>query len=503
MSVLIHKKEYADVTLLLEGTYPYVRGGVSSWVHQIIQALEEYQFSLVFLGGSPDMYGEIAYDIPENVVHFEQHYLFSAGQAGFPDDRQGNPEAFAKLDRIHEKFRMSQNLQRSELEAFINMLGKEDGITHKDLLYSREAWKMIRHYQQFSTDKSFTDYFWTVRTVHAPMFFMEKLSRNIPESRFYHTISTGYGGLIGSMLAIRRKRPLLISEHGIYTKERKIDLFHADWIHDERDAFSGGNIADISYVRRLWIKVFEGMGQIAYDAASKIISLYEGNRQRQLLDGAPEQKTMVIPNGINIQKFLAARNLRAESTPKVAGLIGRVVPIKDIKAFIRAMHLVCRKFPDAEGWIIGPDEEDPEYADECRSLAKSLGLDGNIKFLGMQKVDKIFPKLGVSVLTSISEGLPLVTLEGFAAGVPSVVTNVGACKELVEGRDAEDKAIGPAGIVTEIASPEETGLAIIRLLSDRDFWNHCRDAGIARVERYYDEKDLFEAYRALYLEMNG
>ena len=39
-----------DVTLLLEGTYPFVSGGVSSWVHQIIRGLPEYSFSLVFLG---------------------------------------------------------------------------------------------------------------------------------------------------------------------------------------------------------------------------------------------------------------------------------------------------------------------------------------------------------------------------------------------------------------------------------------------------------------------
>ena len=50
--------QMADVTLLLEGTYPYVSGGVSSWVHQIIRGLPEIKFSLVFLGGDPKLYGE-------------------------------------------------------------------------------------------------------------------------------------------------------------------------------------------------------------------------------------------------------------------------------------------------------------------------------------------------------------------------------------------------------------------------------------------------------------
>ncbi|WP_261887424.1 DUF3492 domain-containing protein [Vibrio aerogenes] len=41
----------ADVILVLEGTYPYVRGGVSSWVHQLIHGLPSVTFELVFLGG--------------------------------------------------------------------------------------------------------------------------------------------------------------------------------------------------------------------------------------------------------------------------------------------------------------------------------------------------------------------------------------------------------------------------------------------------------------------
>ena len=43
-------------------------------------------------------------------------------------------------------------------------------------------------------------------------------------------------------------------------------------------------------------------------------------------------------------------------------------------------------------------------------LAYFLGLEGKVKFLGFQKPDEIFPKLGLTVLTSISEALPLVVL---------------------------------------------------------------------------------------------
>ena len=44
--------EIADITLLLEGTYPFVSGGVSSWVHQIIRGLSEIKFHLLDITSS-------------------------------------------------------------------------------------------------------------------------------------------------------------------------------------------------------------------------------------------------------------------------------------------------------------------------------------------------------------------------------------------------------------------------------------------------------------------
>ena len=44
------RAERADIGLLLEGTFPYVSGGVSSWVNQIIRGFPQYTFALVFIG---------------------------------------------------------------------------------------------------------------------------------------------------------------------------------------------------------------------------------------------------------------------------------------------------------------------------------------------------------------------------------------------------------------------------------------------------------------------
>ncbi|MCV5951315.1 GT4 family glycosyltransferase PelF, partial [Escherichia coli] len=68
--------------------------------------------------------------------------------------------------------------------------------------------------------------------MHTPLWTLADLAEQLPPARVYHTVSTGYAGYLGAVLARRHHRPLVLSEHGIYTKERRIDLFSAQWISD-------------------------------------------------------------------------------------------------------------------------------------------------------------------------------------------------------------------------------------------------------------------------------
>ena len=494
----------ADVALLLEGTYPYVSGGVSSWVHQIIRGLPEIRFALVFLGGDPKHYGKPRYELPANVVRLDTHYLMALGRMNAPRLRPGNAARFADSARLHDYLRGSQDtgLPAGLLTRLFQSLGQEGGITRDDFLLSEAAWLQIcSDYERLCSDPSFVDYFWTVRMMHAPIFQLAAIARDLPLCRSYHAISTGYAGLLGALLHHRQQRPFLLTEHGIYTKERKIDLAQAEWIKEPADAARasfGSGQGGLGYTRGLWIRFFEGLGRLTYDAADPVVSLYEGNRQRQIQDGAQAPRTRVIPNGIDLARFAPLRARRAERVPMVLGLLGRVVPIKDIKTFIRALRGVVNRIPEAEGWIIGPTDEDPAYARECEALVASLGLGERVKFLGFQKPEDILPKLGLMVLTSISEALPLVLLEGFASGLPALATDVGACREVLHGGCAEDRALGSAGAVVHIADPDATARAALALLQDEARWRAAQAAGIARVETFYTQAAMLDAYRRTY-----
>ena len=493
------QRRQADVGLLLEGTFPYVAGGVSSWVNQIIRGFPDITFAVVFIGSLEEEYGAAKYELPENVVHFERHYLYAPRAAPQVRKVKGDRATFAVVEAMHRYFRAPH--AHGDGRALFRQLAPElaDGsLDQEDFLYSERSWDFLSaQYREFSSDPSFVDYFWTVRTMHAPVWILAGIARDLIPCRVYHTVSTGYAGLLGALLKYRAGKPLILTEHGIYTKERRIDLFNAHWIPDNRVIFQR-DPTEIAYFRQMWMRFFEGIGKVCYDASDATVALFEGNRLRQIEDGADAERTMNIPNGIDVARYARLRAERPARTPPVLALIGRVVPIKDVMTFVRAMRTVVNRLPEAEGWIVGPEDEDLQYAQECRNLAVGLGIADKVKFLGFRSLTDVLPRIGVLALSSISEALPLVVLEAFGAGVPVVTTDVGACRQLVYGVDDADAALGAAGAVVGIAQPQALALEAVSLLTDRRKWSDASAAAIRRVETYYTQEQMFERYRALY-----
>lgn len=495
--MIIRQGQSADIGLLLEGTFPYVSGGVSSWVNQIIRGFPELTFALCFIGSRAQDYGAMRYVLPDNVVHLEVHYLHEPAQDVPRKPRPADAELMPQIRNLHEHFRCPVTGAAAPLSGLLQAF-RQGRFTEADFLRWRGAWDYITtQYRERCSDPSFVDYFWTVRIMHAPLWKLMGIAENFIPVRAYHSISTGYAGFLGALLKQRRGRPLLLSEHGIYTKERKIDLFQAEWIRDNRSVLEMDS-GEMAYYRNLWIRFFEALGRECYHHAHRIVALYETNRLRQIADGAPAERTLNIPNGVNLPHLQTLRGQREPGVPLTVCLIGRVVPIKDVKTFIRAMRSVANQLPDVQVWIAGPEDEDKDYAEDCHNLVANLGLSGTVQFLGFQKIDALLPKVGVLVLSSISEALPLVILEAYAAGVPCVATDVGSCRQLLEGLDEEDRALGAAGAVVGIADPEALAAAIVGLLSDPERWQAAAQAGMARVQRYYTQDMMFAKYRALY-----
>ena len=519
------KSDSVDIMLFSEGTYPYVKGGVSSWILQLMKGLPEFSFGVCFIGATPYLDGEemqISYEFPPNLKHLEVHYLFNEdSNKDKPKKREGNPEAYESVRELYKSFQNNEGVLPEMLQN-IDFYIKE--VTFEDFLHSQRAWNFLTEtYSKNCPDIPFIDYFWTLRNIHKPIWILAKIVKNLPKTAIYHSPSTGYAGFLGALSSYTNKRPFILTEHGIYTRERKIDMLSADWIEYKKPALLQ-EPEEYNYIKKMWINFFDKIGLFCYYRANHILSLFSGAQKIQIAFGAPAERTHIIPNGVDVDTLMATMKERQDPPRPIITLIGRVVPIKDIKTFIRAMKILIEKIPDAEGWIVGAVDEDKEYVMECQQMALALELkekiqqfDGNkslqtmqeienspdkIKFFGHSDIKKILPKSALQTLTSISEGMPLVILEGFAAGVPCVATDVGSCRDLIEGGiNDDDRAIGLAGAVTGIANPNALAREYANLLNfENGRWKEAQENGLTRVQKYYRQEMFLDDYRELYNE---
>lgn len=485
----------SDVCLILEGTYPYVTGGVSAWTHELIQRQDHLSFHIISLMPRDEKL-EMKYELPDNVdgittIHLQR---LPAGKA-LPEKTLAR--MFEALKDPLQRFTTDE----ARLEEFRIMLEAmsrhKEQLGEESLLNSEASWKLLSEmYDATYSESSMLDYFWSWRALLAGLYSL--VLPELPEARVYHALSTGYAGMLAARCKIEKGRPVILTEHGIYTNERRIELASADWLNDaSRNQLTIDNA--VPHLRDFWTQSFANYSRICYQASDRIITLFTGNQEAQLHDGAVKEKMRVIPNGVDIDRFSGLDANGHDAS--VVALIGRVVPIKDIKTFIRAIAMLRDQLPDIQAYIMGPTDEDEDYYQECQDMVEYFVLGKNIEFTGKVVIDDWLPNIDVNVISSISEAQPLVILETGAAGIPTIATDVGACREMIEGRPHEKPALGDGGVVVPLSNPRALASAMLLLLTDRAHYLACSQTIAKRVATYYNKDDQHIAYRDLYASM--
>ncbi len=484
----------SDVCLIVEGCYPFVSGGVSSWLNWLMRSQGDLTFSVVAITAGPGP-RHARYERPDNLIAFHELNLSDpavlATHSPKVTDRQ-LADCGRLADTLSRFIAGGGIAEYREALSAIRALGPSSLAA---LLNSPMAWQMVqRMYATLAPQASFLQFFWAWRSLVGGLFTVATFP--LPEAKAYHSISAGYAGLLSARAAIETGRPALLTEHGIYTNERRIDLMLARWLSDTIE--KGYSIDDPRRdVRDVWIEAFSSFARCCYQASSHIIALFQGNQPMQRALGADRERMRVIPNGIDAASYAAIPRPGAAQRPTIA-LIGRVAPIKDVKTFISAIDRIRGALPEVHALIMGPTDEDPAYFDECRDLVSELGLDEHIEFTGSVRVADYMPFIHLIVLTSLSEAQPLVLLEAGAAAIPCVTTDVGCCRELIEGGCNDEGPIGAGGIVTDVIAADQVAEAVLRLLTNDAEREAMGRALRTRVSRSYTEKAARNAYSDLY-----
>lgn len=468
------------VCIIVEGCYPYVVGGVSSWVHSLIGQFPNTEFIVQTIVASRELRGKYVYDLPPNVVEIREAYV--------QDVDWISPKA--KHKKLH--------LRKKEFKALKSMILNRDidwnTIFHffatqdfsiNALLMGNDFLLMAEElYKERYENITFSDFLWSLRSMYLPLFLC--LKTPLPKADLYHCVATGYSGMMGSMAKSIYGGALLVSEHGIYSREREEDIIKANWVQ--------------GVYKSIWIEHFKKMSLCAYEAADNVTSLFEYARSLQLELGCPENKTLVTPNGIDPARYKDMPQKTAEDANFFnIGAILRIAPIKDVKTLINAFYYAKKREPSLKLWIMGPWEEEDSYAKEVFELAKSLEVK-DLTFTGRIDVAQYLGRMDATILSSISEGQPLTILEGFAAKCPAIATNVGNCDGLINGEG--DDTLGSAGIVTDAMSVSGLSDAMVKLARNPELAKQMGKIGYQRLMNKYQLTQMRETYRELYKKMS-
>jgi polysaccharide biosynthesis protein PelF len=465
------------ICIIAEGCYPYIMGGVSSWIHMLVNSMPQHRFIIYAIGAERKIKGQFKYRLPLNVISVKEVFL---DEYMYSDSEWGKRYEISPTQKEAIKALIC-GLNQVDWNAIFSFVNSAKFANVCSFLMSKDYFDIIQEVtEEHYTSVPFNEFFWTIRSMMLPLF--QVISGDVPEADIYHSVSTGYAGIIGSYAKDIYKKPFILTEHGIYSREREEEIIKSDWLK--------------GYFKDIWIEFFYSLSKCAYHKADKVITLFNKNKEIEIELGCSGEKIEVIPNGIDPSAF-TYKDIKQRSDNFInIGAIVRVVPIKDIKTMIHGFALAKEEEKNIRLYIMGPTDEDEDYFFECEQLIKSLNVQ-DIVFTGVVNIKDHMGNLDFLLLTSISEGQPFALLEGMAGKKPVIATDVGSCRELVQGT-ADD--FGDAGIVIPVMDYEKLGKSIITLSKNSDLRIHMGKSGYKRVMTLYTFETFVENYKRIYSE---
>jgi len=471
------------VALVTESTYPCARGGVAVWCDQLIRNLPGVDFTVVAI--TPTTREPVVWELPPNVVDFRRHAAWDR----LTDQRSRRhppplPAALQELVSIlvEPPGGAAPGTLPNQVRRFADVLDRlvaaaVDGSLAPHLRFDSffgpvQTALASSTYIGSRYDWSLAD---ALAVATALPHILSSLLVDVGPVDVIHISANGLPVLVALAGHARRGSPIMMSEHGLYLRERYLGADHE---------VGRPVVKDVLLRWHRWLTV------VAYDRCEHLSPASGFNARWERALGADGHAVSTLHNGVDPAAF--PMQLNEVRSPDVVWL-GRIDPVKDLHTLLRAADLVRRRVPSTRFRLFGEEPSDVKgYLDSCLALRDSLDLGGVVTFEGrVGHPVTAFLRGQLSVLSSITEGFPYSVLESMSCGIPVVGTEVGGVPE----------AIADTGLVVPPRDPEAMASAIIHLLTHDDERRRMRLAARARVEELY-RLDLMlsrhdDLYRAL------
>lgn len=465
------------VSLITEGTYPYVVGGVSTWCHDLITGLADVQWDVIPItaGG---IEREPLFDIPSNAELVDGIELWSPGPkrslrtrlSARRSVRGGLDDLPAELAQLV----LSPEYDTSELVQLLARC-KESPSTVSAAFRTGEAWNNFVDVLYALTHSTKGDLFAPVpmTTLDAAklwqtMFWLALTSTiEIPRSDVVLCTAAGWPAVIASSAKFNFGTPVIVAEHGVYVREAYLESVRTNPAPGHQFAAT---------------RLATGLSRLAYAIADRVTPVCDGHRPWEEILGADPSRIDTIVNGVEIPDTIAEP---CEDRTVVS--VGRVDPLKDIATCLRAARVVCDRDETVQFLHYGPvTEVNQAYYEMCLQLHRELELGDRFRFMGGTSDPRgAMRNAAMYLSTSISEGLPLSVLEAMTEARPVVATDVGGCADLVTG----------CGVLAAAGDPHGIAGGILTLLGDPSMANLMGRRGYRRARRRFSKETQLDNYR--------
>ena len=508
-----------DVAIVAESTYPFLRGGVSAVVQDIVEGNQDLTFGIIHIAWDSDAPSTALYEVPANVLWVHTVYL---SMREHRDDflRLGSQalgmRGAARARLAHRVYDVLESILAGETEPTWELY--DEGMNPRTQTYPLWALLGTREFMTATRDRlpglglPLTDTFWLLRDFFS--LACAVLGHDFPAARVYHAHTTGYASLIGAAAARQNDGKFLLTEHNLYVRDTintlldrnmQLPVTLSDWREFE-----------VTPVQRAWMAWWIEMGRLCYPSAAAITYLYPRAITEAVDLGSPVEKSAIIPNGMTVGDFDAVYQQRLQALEDISAgestrkwrlvYIARVVPIKGLLDLISTVHiLVQRGITSFHLDVLGPTYHTPDYYTACQNKVRELRVEDYLTFHGTVDVRSMLGDFDLLVLSSYNEGQPIVVLEAMTAGIPTVGTEVGGMAQLITDplTTKNGHTWQACGLLVDPGLTDQMADALQTVMQDRAMYEQFARNARGRIIDFFQLKDAMAAYNQLYRELGG
>lgn len=476
------------VLLTTEGTYPFHSGGVSTWCQDLIESLPNISFEILSVESTP--WVKSRFQLPANVN--QVRILPQWHSSAYDAERLG---FYRYASRWLRTIPACTNKKLfDDLEAFFSQLFKScphPAYFAKILLNLNRFWRRYDYHRTFRSTAVWHIYQETVNNTNWPetpnknelgygLYLMQNLFAPLavkpPRADIAHSSAAAFCSLPAVVAKAEWGTPMILSEHGVYLRERLLELKR---LHHS------------SFIRHLYHRLIKSLVRLSYHTADRILPVCNFNSRWEEHMGADVNRITTVYNGVDPQRFapVFAGGSGAPRRPTAVSL-ARIHPLKDIETLLNAADLVRREIPDVKFKLYG-DIWDEEYFQQCLRLHESLGLGSSFEFAGHTDSPATAYQQGdIVVLSSISEAFPYAAVEAMMCGRPVVATAVGGVTEALSG----------CGLMVDPRQPQALATACIKLLRNKRRRELMGKRALFKARAEFTIKEMAATYAGIYHE---